>query len=184
MEEYKKVDTREYVTEGLTVGRLVPIQAEKFARIIARQGTEGEEVISWSADQDGRAIQEKVDKVGVDQETGELGWVVTKADENGQPIIDANGHANEWIIADSTFKKKYEADEATPGLYKPTGGVQTFVRIPENLTLFQWGSDMNIAAGGYINITNEDDMYGISARDFEDTYKQVEEKTDSKQSTL
>ena len=33
---------------------------------------------------------------------------------------------------------------------------------------------MNIAAGGYINITNPDDMYGISERDFEDTYKVVD----------
>ena len=30
---------------------------------------------------------------------------------------------------------------------------------------------MQIAAGGYINMTNVDDMYGISQRDFEDTYK-------------
>lgn len=27
--------------------------------------------------------------------------------------------------------------------------------------------------GGYINITNKDDLYGISKRDFEDTYKIV-----------
>lgn len=32
---------------------------------------------------------------------------------------------------------------------------------------------MMIAAGGYINITNIDDMYDISKRDFEDTYKVV-----------
>lgn len=32
---------------------------------------------------------------------------------------------------------------------------------------------MNIAAGGYINITNPNDMYGISKRDFEDTYKVI-----------
>ena len=32
---------------------------------------------------------------------------------------------------------------------------------------------MMIAADGYINITNIDDMYGISKRDFEDTYKVV-----------
>ena len=33
---------------------------------------------------------------------------------------------------------------------------------------------MQIAAGGYINITDPDDMYGISKRDFDDTYKVVE----------
>lgn len=34
---------------------------------------------------------------------------------------------------------------------------------------------MKIAAGGFINITNIDDMYGISKRDFIDTYKFTEE---------
>jgi len=32
---------------------------------------------------------------------------------------------------------------------------------------------MKIAAGGYINITNISDMYGISQRDFTDTYKKT-----------
>lgn len=35
---------------------------------------------------------------------------------------------------------------------------------------------MKIAAGGYINITNPDDMYAISERDFTDTYKIVSDK--------
>ncbi len=86
-------------------------------------------------------------------------------------IIDNNGHSNQWIIDDSTFKKKYEIDPENPSLCRPKGGPQIFVQIPDNIILNQWGSDMQIAAGGYINITNVDDMYGISQRDFEDTYK-------------
>ena len=39
----------------------------------------------------------------------------------------------------------------------------------------QWGSYMQIAAGSFINITNVDDMYGISQRDFEDTYRFTDE---------
>ena len=53
------------------------------------------------------------------------------------------------------------------------GGIQVFVRTSENITVFQWGSDMTVAAGGYINITNPDDMYAISQRDFDDTYRPV-----------
>ena len=34
---------------------------------------------------------------------------------------------------------------------------------------------MQIAKGGYINITNIEDMYGISERDFLDTYKFINE---------
>jgi hypothetical protein len=35
---------------------------------------------------------------------------------------------------------------------------------------------MNIEAGGWLNVTNLDDVYGISQRDFEDTYRIVEEQ--------
>ena len=174
MENYTKVDVLTYVKNGLESGTLVPIEAYKFARIMARPGIVGEEVISWSVDSIGNEVKEKVDTVSLDEETNNPGWVVTKTDEDGNIILDNNGHSNDWIISDSTFKKKYEIDENNPTLFKPKGGVQTFVQIPDNITLNQWGSDMNIAAGGYINITNPDDMYGISERDFEDTYKVVD----------
>ena len=67
-------------------------------------------------------------------------------------------------------------DEQVPGVFKPKGQNQVFVQIPDNITLEQWGSEMNIAAGGFINITDSNDMYGISKSDFEDTYKFVDEQ--------
>ena len=112
----------------------------------------------------------------VDPETKETGWIATKVDEKGNILVDNNNHPNQWIIDDTTFKKKYEVDPENPELCRPTGGVQLFVQIPDNIILNQWGEDMKIAAGGYINITNVDDMYGISERDFNDTYKYVDEK--------
>lgn len=175
MESYTKVDVLKYVKEGLLNGTLIPREAEKFARIIARQGIPGEEVISWSVDKDLNEIKEKVGVVKVDPETNETGFVVVKADENGNAIIDNNGHTNEWIIDYKTFKKKYEVDPDNPNLFRPTGGVQIFVQINDNIILNQWGSDMQIAKGGYINITNIEDMYGISERDFLDTYKFINE---------
>lgn len=42
-----------------------------------------------------------------------------------------NGHSNQWIIEDSKFVKKYEIDENNSMLFKPTGGIQTFVEIPK-----------------------------------------------------
>ena len=59
MEEYVKVDINNYVNEILKNSTV--IEAEKFARIIAKQGIEGEEVISWSIDQNNTAIIEKKD---------------------------------------------------------------------------------------------------------------------------
>lgn len=116
---------------------MVPRQAEKYARIIARQGTVGETVVSWSNDSQGNEIQEKIVQVQIDTQTKETGWITTKVDEQGGP--------------------------------------QIFVQIKDNIILNQWGSDMQIASGSYINITNVDDMYGISQRNFEDTYKFVDD---------
>ena len=109
------------------------------------------------------------------KKTNQPGWIATKVDEQGNVLMDSNGHINEWIIDDTTFKKKYEIDSENPNLCKPKGGLQVFVQIPDNIILNQWGADMQIAAGGYINITNVNDMYGISQRDFEDTYKFIDE---------
>ena len=172
--KYPQVNIQEYVKQGLEAGILEPFEAEKFARIVAKQGEVGEQVISWSEDKDGNEIQERVGNVKLDEETNEPGWIVTKVDENGEVIIDRNGHPNQWIIGDSKFKAKYEVDPENPSLFKPTGGPQMFVELPQGITLEQWGEIMAIDAGGFVNITNPEDMYGISKRDFEDTYKRVQ----------
>lgn len=169
-EKYVKVEVLKYVKEGLESGTLAPIEAEKFGRVIARSGVEGETIISWSVDENGKSICEKTTVVGISSKTGKVQDVLTKADDNGEPIVDAHGKLNQWVV--DTVDAKYERDVTLgEGVYKPKGGVQIFVRIPDNIILSQWGSDMKIAAGGYINITNPDDMYGISERDFTDTYR-------------
>ncbi len=170
MEEYVEIDVQRYALEGIKNGTLVPREAVKYTRIIARPGVLGEEVTTWSVDAEGKPIVERVSKVKEDEETKETGWVVCKADETGKPIIDANGHTNEWIISAPTFHKKYTQTEVD-GLYQPVGGPQLFVELPINVIIEQWGERMKIAAGGYLNVTNLDDIYGISRRDFEDTYK-------------
>ena len=171
MENYIKVEVEKYVKQGLEDGSLVPRFAEKYARIIARQGFIGEKVISWSVDAHGNAVQEKVGYVKMNEQTNQLDWVVSKVDDRGNIVVDSNGHLNEWIIDDKTFKSKYEVDLENPELFKSKGGSQLFVQISDNIILDQWGSEMKIAAGGYINITDINDMYGISQRDFDDTYR-------------
>lgn len=175
MEGYTKVEVTNYVKQGIENGTMIPREAAKFARIIARQGSVGETVISWSVDSQGKEVKEKVAQVEVDDKTNKPGWIATKIDEDGNIIIDDNGHPNQWIIDNETFEKKYEIDPENPSLFKPKDGPQIFVQITDNIILNQWGSDMKIAAGGYINITKPNDMYGISQRDFEDTYRFTDE---------
>ncbi len=161
---------------GIKNGTMIPKEAEKFARIVAKQGQVGEKVISWSVDSLGHEIQEKVASVQNDENTNQPGWIVTKVDEDGNIMLDNNNHVNQWIIEDSVFRKKYEIDPENPTLFKPKGGPQIFVQINDNIILNQWGENIKIAAGGYINITNINDMYGISERDFNDTYQFTEEQ--------
>ena len=144
MENYIKVEVEKYVKNGLESGRMIPKYAEKCARVIARQGYLGEKVVSWSVDTQGNAVQEKVNYVKMDEQTGQLDWVVSKVDEFGNVIIDINGHSNDWIIDDEVFKGKYEADLENRGLFKPKGGPQLFVQIDDNIILNQWGSEMKM----------------------------------------
>lgn len=46
MENYTKVEITKYIKEGIENGTMTPKEAEKFARIVARQGTAGQIVIS------------------------------------------------------------------------------------------------------------------------------------------
>ena len=167
--EFQKVDVNEYVKEGLETGTMAPRTAVKFARIIARQGIVGQKVESFTAN----GLSEKVSIVELDEITNQPGWIATKVDLEGNIIIDEFGHKNQWIISDSVFIKKYEVDPENSTLFKPKGGPQVFVEIQDNIILNQWGSEMYVEKGGFINITNIDDMYGISKRDFEDTYEFV-----------
>lgn len=170
---YVKVNGKEYAEKGIATGQFEAKTAVKFARIAARRGVEGEEIVTYT--QNGEI--EKVDTVKVDPETKEVGWVVTKLDENGEVVVDEFGHKNEWIVDAKTFAKKYEVDETKEGVYKPVGGPQIFVPIVMDVILEQWGGEMKIEAGGWLNITNPDDIYGISERDFYDTYRFVDDVT-------
>ena len=166
MEIYINVDVKIYVEDCLIKGAEV-IQAEKFARVKARKGIEGETIISWAQDSNGNEIVEKVTVVQEDE------FVLTKVDELGNEIIDKNGHTNEWVVKKEVLEKKYDIDYGD--ILKPKGGIQLFIQVPNNIILKQWGGEYKISKGGYINITNENDMYGISNKDFNDTYKIVKE---------
>ena len=169
MEKYRKIDNlNDYVQNRMEIGAQI-FEAEKTARIIARPGIAGERIISWSTDSNGNPLVEKDAVVCVDEQ-GVPGWVATKADETGTEWIDNHGNKNQWIIDPKTFKKKYEEDLEHPGLFKPVGGVQKFLKLDEAIQIVQWGREYCIDAGGYINVTVDDDYYVISERDFKDTY--------------
>ncbi len=169
---YKKIENISAYVQKLAKDGASLIIAKKWARIMARRGTPGEKVVSWSVTGDGDLIMEKEAEVGQDAETGENDWIATKIRKDGSVLVDEYGNKNEWIISDTVFWQKYRQDQEHPGYYIPIGVRQTFLRLPEPIMLRQWGEEsMRVDAGGYINVTNKNNIYVISQRDFEDTYE-------------
>ena len=153
---FKKVDNiTEYVKEGITSGKLTVEEVAKFARIHARQGILGEEIVTKMAN----GLEETRNTVTADEKTGEPGWVVTNPD------------GEEYIVADSTFKKKYEIDPENPEQYKPKGGPVLSSPINEHIEFnAPWGETMKIEAGGSLILSGANDIYGIQKAEFENTY--------------
>lgn len=169
---YKKIENISAYVQKLAKEGANLIIAKKWMRIMARKGTPGEKVISWSVTADGDLIMEKEAEVGQDAETGENDWIATKIGKDESVLVDEHGNKNEWIITDTVFWQKYRQDQEHPGYYVPVGVSQTFLRLPEAITLRQWGEEsMRVDAGGYINVTDKNNIYVISQRDFEDTYE-------------
>ena len=168
---FKRVDNiAEYVREGIKSGRLTVDEVAKFARIHARQGSLGEEIVTKMAN----GLEETKNTVTADEKTGEPGWVVTNPD------------GEEYIVPDSTFKKKYEIDPENPEQYKPKGGPVLSSPINEHIEFnAPWGEVMKIEAGGSLILSGPEDIYGIQKAEFENTYASTgKDKSESLQEAL
>lgn len=153
---FKNIDNiAEYVTEGIKSGVLQAAEAAKFARVTAREGIEGEKVETKMAS----GLVERVTTVGRD-ENGELDWVVTN------PV-----GGESWPVKAKDFKKKYEIDPENPEQFKPKGGPVISVKVSEDITFPLWGKEFNLEAGGVLIVLSQEDIYGIQAKEFADTYK-------------
>ena len=114
---YKKIKNISAYVQKLAKDGASLIIAKKWARIMARRGTPGEKVVSWSVTGDGDLIMEKEAEVGQDAETGENDWIATKIRKDGSVLVDEYGNKNEWIISDTVFWQKYRQDQEHPGYY-------------------------------------------------------------------
>ena len=166
-----KEQMREYV-EGLLPFATI-IEAKKVGNTHAVQGIEGEEVITYSVDSEGNEIVERVQNVTLDAETGQPGWILTKVDEENKPVVDKNGHLNQYIVADSVFRKTYEPSTDGPDLYSKSQ-IEMFIQTDEDIEFDTKYGRMTVSKGGCIKVTDMNRISGISQRDFLDTYVVVE----------
>ncbi|MCL2338743.1 MAG: hypothetical protein FWC51_02190 [Proteobacteria bacterium] len=155
----KKVENiKQYVSDQLKAGAPV-ILAAKTERIMARPGVVGEVIVTMI-------------KNGQNQ-LEETRNVVESADD----LVATNPIGGEsWIIKAAVVAKKYEKDPDVPGQYRPKGGAQKFIAVTEDIEFFLWGGDFRLMAGGVLNITDENDIYGIAAEPFDATYARCDDR--------
>lgn len=154
MKTLNKKEMREMV-EGLIANGATVRNFAKFARVQAVQAKGGETIETILAD----GTKETTNTA----ETGD--WIVT------------NPGGEKYIVSAAKFPKKYEAcPELGTNWYKPAGGVQKFIELAEDLKFVcSWNDEQFIAAGGFVNVTDLADIYGIARDEFFDTYKECRE---------
>lgn len=144
----KQVDINAYAAEQIKNGSPV-MSFIKTARIQARPGKIGEQITTVLAN----------------------GTIETKNVAKEGDMIATNPGGEQYIIPAETFQKKYEADPTKAGQYRPKGGPQSFIRLTEDVAFrASWGEDMVIKAGGVLNVTNPQAVYGIAGDEFKSTY--------------
>jgi hypothetical protein len=81
-------------------------------------------------------------------------------------------------VSDETLHKKYNVPENFEGGFvPPKGSDQYFMQVQDGVTIqVPWGENgslipQTIKAGGYLNITDMDDVYGIAEEEFNETYE-------------
>ena len=149
-----KAEMKNFVENAIANGATVKNFA-KFARVQAEQATEETPIVTIL--QDGTKETTNTAMPG--------DWIVT------------NPGGEQYVVPGSKFSKKYEpAPELGDNWYKPTGGVQRFLETDEDLVFVcSWGEEQTIKAGGFINVSCLDDIYGIARQEFFDTYKECDE---------
>lgn len=154
METKTKAEMKNFVENAIANGADIGTFA-KFARIQATEAAGGEEIITILAD----GTKETINIAN----TGD--WIVT------------NPGGEQYIVPGAKFPKKYEScPELGEGWFKPTGGVQRFLELDQDMQFIcSWGEEQFIAAGGFVNVTDLGDIYGIAKEEFFATYKACDE---------
>lgn len=148
---FKKVDVAAYAL-GLIDSGVKPNFYTKTVRVKARKGTVGDILVT-------RMKSGLVETVNTVKHDGDF--------------ILTNPSGEEYIIPKATFEAKYNPVPNEQSEYSPKPSPQLFLRINESISFTApWGEAMNIAAGGFLNVTDikKKDVYGIQKEEFLETY--------------
>ena len=164
-------DSAEYVRTCLASGDR-PMKAYKVSPILARVAVKEEEITVYIENGNEEA-----------REWVYPGDVIAKrANPDGTAYIDAYGHVNIWKMDPDYFHFRYDIGQLgeTESLCYPRKDLLDFLQVKENIAIyFRHGQKremvlQSIEAGGHLNITDMDNIYGISEPEFAETYKIAE----------
>ncbi len=151
----------DYILQGLTNGTLCAFSCAKMSAVTAHVGTVGETVHTVMKN----GLEETVNRVSADSQTGHPDWIVT------------NPNGERYVISDAVFREKYVADPDTADRFIAAGKAVTGVRTNENICFTApWGEMQYIAAGGVLIVNGKDDIYGIQPEEFAQTYRILPEQ--------
>ena len=161
--EYSVVDPAMYV-KGISAPKCTAV---KVGRVLYRKAIPGNNLLVFTANGNIECVEE------------EREWyiVLTRCDESGNPVFNKNGQPNRWQISKDTFEKRYTV--LSEDVAAPHKNVDVFVQIQENIAFEKpWGPNgtmifQTVDAGGYLNITSLDNIYGIAQKEFEETYQEI-----------
>ena len=149
-----KQKMKSFVENALADGATVKNYA-KFARVQATQALEETPIVT--------ILQDDTKETTNTAMPGD--WIVT------------NPGGEQYVVSEEKFSKKYEpAPKLGDSWYKPIGGVQRFMQISEDMDFeCNWGVQ-SIGAGGYINVTDLSNIFGVGADEFVTTYKECDDE--------
>lgn len=170
---FKNVENvQAYVIEAIVAGATL-IKAEKAGCVFARKADAKGEYITVYTSNGNEEVKREFAPAG--------SWLLTRATLDGEVVLNAAGKPNSWVPDAGVFAKKYDvANMCDDGFTKPKGGVQTFVRVTDDITIIvPWGKDgelipQYLEAGSVLNITTPYDIYGIAEIEFSETYAIIE----------
>lgn len=174
-EDYKWVDN---LDDYITQNNLPMKKASKFQRVNVQKGKKYiEDYYKGKGVTDRRKLGRMIRRKGAPLTTvASDGTQETKntVTRNHTVLNNVGNKENRWAAETPTFKRKYEKDTEKSGVYKPKGGPMLAAQVNEPISFnAPWNEKMNIDKGGYIlqDPNNKNDAYGISGKDFDNTYR-------------
>lgn len=103
------------------------------------------------------------------------GLVETVNVANPGDIILTNPGGEQYILSFEKFTDRYElAAELGEGWYRPKVIKQSFVQISQDVDIMaSWGKVEHVKKGGFLNVTDLDNIYGVAEHEFYQTYQKV-----------